>query len=174
MPKILYGPVSPATEYARKYRAQKSNDAVCELSRRISLREQQTLFFANCLFRLNRKSYLGAESAKAWAKNNPEKRKEILARFKSRHGGKWRNRTEYHRIRSYGLDAESYQKLAERQGYCCAICKQKVKLFVDHDHTTGKVRGLLCRGCNTVLGLIKDNPLCALEAARYLKENSLC
>jgi hypothetical protein len=63
----------------------------------------------------------------------------------------------------YGMSVEEYDKMLEAQGGVCAICKgpskRKNGLFdVDHDHKTGKVRGLLCHGCNTGIGLLGDDP----------------
>jgi hypothetical protein len=45
---------------------------------------------------------------------------------------------------------------------------------VDHNHTTGKVRGLLCSSCNGALGLFKDNPEVVAAALLYLKDYGLC
>lgn len=56
----------------------------------------------------------------------------------------------------------------ERQSGVCAICKSKSKLNIDHDHITGKVRGLLCTGCNIVLGYAKDSSEILNSAASYL------
>jgi hypothetical protein len=60
--------------------------------------------------------------------------------------------------RQYGLSAESYFKLLEHQKSKCAVCRKKPssRLHVDHDHKTGKIRGLLCSGCNFTLGQMKD------------------
>lgn len=51
----------------------------------------------------------------------------------------------------------------------CWICKSTEKLCVDHDHTTGKARGLLCHYCNIGLGVFKDNIKSLEKAAKYLK-----
>jgi hypothetical protein len=82
--------------------------------------------------------------------------------------------------RQYGLDWENYSKLLESQNNCCAICKSpdsgsmcSQRLFVDHCHDTGKVRGLLCHHCNTALGLFQDNPLILKSAINYLNDR-LC
>ena len=79
----------------------------------------------------------------------------------------------------YGITAAEYDSLYEAQGGCCAICKKpaeagsspghwKNKLAVDHCHDTGKIRGLLCNKCNTVIGSLADESV-ALAAARYLR-----
>jgi hypothetical protein len=69
-----------------------------------------------------------------------------------------------HYIRKYGISAEQYNELLELQNGVCKLCKQPEhirstsasnpvkRLAVDHDHNTGKVRGLLCHNCNVMLG----------------------
>lgn len=70
------------------------------------------------------------------------------------------------------MDEKDYNKLLEKQGFVCAICKEKeVKnkhLCVDHNHTTGKVRGLLCQKCNRALGSFKEDYNYLRNAASYL------
>ena len=65
----------------------------------------------------------------------------------------------YNRAGRYGLTDEDYADLLSYQGARCAICGNVSKLSIDHDHTTGKVRGLLCQACNTRLGLIEQPAL---------------
>src|SRR5437899_621710 len=59
--------------------------------------------------------------------------------------------------RIWGVDpsfnAKSFNELKKNQGDRCALCRRKTNLVLDHDHTTGKVRGLLCRTCNLFVGL---------------------
>lgn len=64
----------------------------------------------------------------------------------------------------YGITREQYDNLLEAQNKKCFICKNEKKLVVDHDHTSGKTRKLLCDSCNKGLGSFKDNP-CYLRAA---------
>lgn len=69
------------------------------------------------------------------------------------------------KLAKYGLTPEGYQELLESQGGACAICgvtentrKGSDNFHVDHDHRTGKVRGLLCHHCNVALGMVDDDP----------------
>lgn len=60
--------------------------------------------------------------------------------------------------KTYGLTEQSLTALRESQGNRCAICGNDERLVVDHDHTTGEVRELLCHGCNVTLGFMMENP----------------
>jgi hypothetical protein len=74
-----------------------------------------------------------------------------------------------HRIKVYNLPPEEYQRLLERQGGRCAICRRNDRaLGVDHDHATGRVRGLLCNSCNTAIGHLNDDPVVLAAAIAYL------
>jgi len=78
----------------------------------------------------------------------------------------------------YGLSPEEYKDLIEDSNNSCSICGispdnlEKKWLCVDHDHVTGKVRGLLCNKCNSAIGLLDDNPTLLTNAIKYLKEHS--
>lgn len=60
---------------------------------------------------------------------------------------------EYRRRTRYGVEPEQFDALKQLQGCKCALCFQPTLLCIDHDHKTGKVRGLLCRACNYKLGV---------------------
>lgn len=72
----------------------------------------------------------------------------------------------------YGLTREQYEALADRQKNVCAICGNGTKggrrLDVDHDHATGRVRELLCNGCNQGLGMFKEDVVRLEAAIQYL------
>ena len=92
-----------------------------------------------------------------------------------RKGKRW----GYHLSKTYGLNENDYYKMLEEQNYSCAICKLPVdkemhygKFVVDHCHTTGKVRGLLCNKCNLMLGNARDDIRILQEGIKYLKENN--
>lgn len=72
------------------------------------------------------------------------------------------------------MTVEQYEAALTQQGGTCAICKTVSNIdgknfCVDHDHTTGKVRGLLCHKCNAALGHFKDSTALLLKAADYLE-----
>lgn len=83
-------------------------------------------------------------------------------------------------LRRYGITLAQYEALLVDQGYCCAICGkghkaivtkkwERARLGVDHDHKTGRVRGLLCHSCNVALGLFQESEENLLRAYEYLK-----
>ena len=73
---------------------------------------------------------------------------------------------------AYGLSAQEYKSLIEQSGGLCAICGQERKLHVDHCHSSGRVRGLLCGNCNKAIGLLGDDATRASAATAYLNRNS--
>lgn len=73
--------------------------------------------------------------------------------------------------RKYGITVEQYEAIKERQGDLCALCgwKGPETLAIDHDHRTGRVRGLLCRSCNVNLGRWGDDVEGLMRVVAYLK-----
>jgi len=120
------------------------------------------------------------EKAIAYSRNyytkNPERVEEGRKRWKQvnreRHA---RNQRANGLKRSYRLSLSDYQNLEDMQGGVCGICWHSPDdgqpLHVDHDHDTGKVRGLLCSRCNAALGLFKDSPEILVRAEDYLTGN---
>ncbi len=74
---------------------------------------------------------------------------------------------EYHLKEKYNLTLEEYNKLITNR---CQICNSKERPHVDHDHATGKVRGILCSTCNTGLGLFHEDIELLKNAIKYLSE----
>lgn len=75
--------------------------------------------------------------------------------------------------RKYGVPCQALAALFAEQRQRCAVCRQKLKSFsVDHDHTTGRVRGLLCGTCNSGLGFFRDSVELLQEAILYLQKHS--
>jgi hypothetical protein len=107
--------------------------------------------------RANRKRYNSNKSRSA--KNNPEATKNAQLRIK------------------FNINLEQYNKIFYLQNHKCAICKDECltgrQLAVDHDHKTGKVRGLLCMECNIGLGKFKDSTDRLMKAIKYIVKNSV-
>ncbi len=76
--------------------------------------------------------------------------------------------------KKYGITLDDYDRMLKEQGDGCAICGRKPsntrRLDVDHDHKTGKVRGLLCHRDNRGLAWFSDNPTTLRAAADYLSK----
>lgn len=84
----------------------------------------------------------------------------------------------------FNMTPDDYYRMEAGQDGKCAICGTSVddimddtrnldaRLCIDHDHATGKVRGLLCRSCNVALGNLRDDPQLFKNAIRYLNDHS--
>lgn len=155
-PKMKDGRLNKCIDCVRSYSRQ-WHDANRD---RISAREKARRSTAEYKARkneLNRRSVenyrkrMGDEAYKA-----RQNRKAMVARLKA----------------SHGLTVEQLEKMLADQGHACAICREPLALTgnrnVDHDHETGRIRGLLCRPCNTGLGNFRDDPEVVESAIAYL------
>lgn len=122
-----------------------------------------------------------------YQKSNYKKRKpkyktekeRIAARRKSSNNWKINNKRHNKGLYlkfMYGITIDEYETLLKKQECKCNICQINMSEFtkalhVDHDHTTGKVRGLLCENCNRGLGMFKDNIEFLLAAIIYLNNH---
>lgn len=79
-------------------------------------------------------------------------------------------------LKKYGMSVADYNAMLDKQFWLCAICGRcpKRPLFVDHDHKTGSVRGLLCSDCNLGLGAFKDSQSNLSDAIDYLNGVFFC
>ena len=120
-----------------------------------------------------------SEQVKQWRLKNPERAKEIkdksVARAKEKDPHIIRRRNLKN---DFGLTLEQYDEMHKSQNGLCLICGNPettmqrgkiIPLSVDHDHTTGAVRGLLCRSCNTGLGAFNDDADRIQVAIQYLE-----
>ena len=86
-------------------------------------------------------------------------------------GGKERQ-SAWRREQKYGITQEQFDGMVLAQNGRCAICKKAPKVFsIDHCHSNGQVRGLLCNKCNVAIGLLNDDTEVIASAARYLITN---
>ena len=101
-----------------------------------------------------------------WLTDNPDRSRESQRKRNLKH--------------KYGMTLEEYNAMLSTQGGSCAICGvtenkvtgdrfSKISFAVDHDHATGKVRGILCNQCNRALGMFGDNQKTLLSALKYLE-----
>tara|TARA_Y100000748_G_C15194748_1_gene370939 strand:+ start:33 stop:569 length:537 start_codon:yes stop_codon:yes gene_type:complete len=115
------------------------------------------------------------KKVKEWYYSNTDKVKETGKIYRNKPGNKERSYNN-NLIRQYGIDINRYKQILESQNYACAICgstetgsKLQKNFSVDHCHKTEKVRGLLCKPCNIMLGEAKDNPRILSRAIEYLE-----
>ncbi len=142
---------------------------------------QHRNFCHNCekeLWRKYHKSPQGKEKSREWIESNQEKIAEYRRLYREDDVKRERSKA-YHRARllkEFGMTVDDYMALYEKQNGQCAICGSesasngiRKNFCVDHDHETGKVRGLLCHNCNVSVGLMKDTPSLLRKAAEYLE-----
>ena len=106
-----------------------------------------------------------------WTKNNKDKVKQHKANLSL-------ETIKKHRLKSsYNLSIEDFYAMYEESNKSCSICNKPLEIHtqnksimacVDHDHVTGKVRGILCNGCNRGIGFLQDSPTLLNKAAEYL------
>jgi hypothetical protein len=90
---------------------------------------------------------------KIWKANNKEHVNTVRNTWVIANPNRQKNtRLKY----EYGITLDQYSEMSDAQNKCCLICNKQRKLAVDHDHITGKVRGLLCRQCNSRLGWFEN------------------
>jgi DNA-directed RNA polymerase subunit M/transcription elongation factor TFIIS len=103
----------------------------------------------------------GIAAMQAWKLSNPEKYKEM-------------NRSRRRNLAKHGFTEAEWDDILESIDNKCQICGQDMeKPYVDHDHTTGLVRGALCTHCNRGLGAFYDNPELLEKAIEFLKSPPL-
>lgn len=124
-----------------------------------------------------------AARQKSYAKSDPDaakkKRVRTLERESSwtderREREKQARRNRYF-MKAYGITAKEYDEMLDAQNHSCKICGTtdsggKGGFHVDHCHSGGHVRGLLCINCNMMLGLVYDNTQVLANAIKYLEE----
>lgn len=109
-----------------------------------------------------------------WAREDRER----SARFRKLHPEKSKYAVRNATLKKkYGIGIKEYEELLAAQNNKCAICGSETakiswspRLHVDHCHETGRIRGLLCQACNTVLGKMNESPSLLRKAAAYLEK----
>ena len=133
-------------------------------------------------------------TAREWYRNNRERvKKKNAERYRANKDAMNARARQYYqdnkqrsaarsRLARYGITDEQYARLYEAQGGRCAICettadaeklRTRKSLAVDHCHTTGAIRGLLCGACNKALGLVDDSATIMRSAIAYVESDGL-
>jgi hypothetical protein len=116
-------------------------------------------------------------AAKKWYRENLTKARAAVRKYARTHKQQLAANYRAHILgKKYGLSVQDYDALVEAQQGLCAICGGHLSTFnqrlaVDHCHTTGRIRGLLCHNCNTGLGKFKEDIELLLRAVEYLQRN---
>ena len=152
-------------ERKRKYR-EKNKERLKEYNNRYYL--EKTIDKRKAL-----KSEELEECLKRQEEEDKEKERLLLDKYD------WYTVKVFHKriLRDYGIGIEEYKTIKTQQKGRCWICQVEEKdltksLHIDHDHKSGKVRGLLCSCCNTGLGFFKDEPVLLERAIDYLRKSS--
>jgi hypothetical protein len=143
-------------EYQKQYRL-KNKDKKISYNEKYYINNKEK-------FRLSALKYGRTKKGKEYKKEYFNKNKERI-----------RNNTLKNK---FSITLVQYNEMFEKQGGLCAICKQKQEqislryknLAVDHNHKTGKIRGLLCSKCNKAIGLLNDDFSIVEAALNYLRE----
>jgi len=117
-------------------------------------------------YKIYKDSLKGKQKIKQCHKNWNVNAKEYIKQYNLR------KKLKYY----YNITLKQYNEMFAKQNGCCAICGRhqdifKVKLSVDHNHTTGKNRDLLCNNCNSMLGQSHDNIDILKSAIAYLERH---
>jgi hypothetical protein len=188
-PVVAHPPcqLSPITLCGKQLRDNR-NGRIGDVAGRVRSEKER---LADKAYREANRDKINAKSA-AWKAANPDKVKAIQRAYKQRNAAKiaevkraWRKANpEKHRAANQRWQMNRRMKkcdfdaMLDAQGGRCAICRTDKafsgggdgrRLAIDHCHSTGVVRGLLCGNCNRMLGLVKDDPEVLRRAAVYLE-----
>ncbi len=130
------------------------NTSICDGKRRCK----------ECLRKRQRKRY----------GENPDLMKKRVYKSRQKHPESVKLGNRKQGLKKYGITIDQYEDLLIKQNGVCAICHQTCKtgtrLAVDHNHITGKIRGLLCTNCNRGIGMFQENILILKSAIQYLNK----
>lgn len=155
-------------EYNRKYRI-KNKEKIKQHQQQYNLDNKEK---SEEYYEENKEKILAR--SKQYYEDNKEKILESGKIYRANNKDKIKRRGWSYNLKQYGITEEEYYIIFNNQNGCCKICKThqnklKSSLHIDHNHNTGKVRGLLCGKCNQGLGFFYDNIDLMEKAIEYLK-----
>lgn len=121
-------------------------------------------------WRLKNKDRL-LEQDRAWKQANRQ-RIALLARLRYQKNAQ--KELDRIRLKKYGITGDEFRKILKYQNFKCPVCNRKItkNLSVDHNHLTGRIRGLICNNCNLAIGNADESSERLRALARYLNERS--
>ena len=130
-------------------------------------REKRSLWLKD--WKLKNREKLLKQSRDSY-KRNADKRRSASRRFYRENKQKELDRR---RFGKYRITGDKFRLILEKQEFKCPICRKDItkNLSVDHDHITGKIRGLICNKCNLAIGNAEDSPERLRLMADYLEKN---
>lgn len=161
------------TRYNRKRRAQKRADGTIEEEYRQSREAHRRRRESDPEFREKAR-----QRASDWYHSlSKDERRAKKQQYKENDPDFERKKRDQHLRKLYGLTVDKYDEMWNRQGGCCSICGRhenqfRKRLFVDHCHTTGNVRELLCAACNFLVGTMETTPDTVAKATEYLERHT--
>lgn len=175
----------PLPEFLRQFQnGLRSGQYYCKECRRIACadwrenNEERDKELTRRYVEKNREQINARQRRDYWS--NPEKARAEARRMQSKrwHALSPEERTQRGRKQTlktnYDLTVEEFDKMLEAQGNRCLLCETSdwgsKSPCVDHNHNTGKIRGILCHKCNSGMGLLGDNPELLIKAAEYLQQ----
>lgn len=161
--------VRPISEFCKDHGSYKSTCKLCDKAVRDANPEKHRSACARW-YQRNREEYRAKRRAEYALRKDEFAAKRAALPIDQRR----RAKRAVHLKRKYGISLEQFDSMAEAQGGVCAICQRhpgKGGFCVDHDHATGKVRQLLCRNCNSLIGMAEDNKDLLWSAIRYLAKH---
>lgn len=123
-------------------------------------------------YEANRDAYI--RKAQDWKRRNPERYRQLEQKRRAARGPEEiRRDRDQHLSRQYSITMDDFDFMVIAQRGLCAICGKEdgIRLHVDHDHATGRVRGLLCGSCNRAMGLFHEDPVRFEAAGAYLRRS---
>ena len=111
-----------------------------------------------------------------YKKKYTERNRERIAKYQKKYREENReSKIAHYYLSKYGLTPEQRADMFQKQEGKCAICRNPFQnalyTHVDHDHKTGKVRGMLCYSCNLLIGFAREDESVLLAAINYIKEH---
>jgi hypothetical protein len=111
-----------------------------------------------------------SERFKRWYKKNRAKKNAYDRAWRKRNPEKFKAGVMRQQVKArYGVTLEEWKALRKKP---CEICGSRKDICLDHCHVSKKIRGALCRRCNSALGLLKDDPARLKKAIKYLERKA--